>query len=159
MTTRRYAADTSVSVERSKAEIEGLLHRYGATEFMTAWDRKGRAVIGFVMRDLMVRMTLQLPSVDEEKFATTPGGRRRRNEADRSKAWEQECRAQWRSLALVVKAKLEAVESGISTFEREFLPDIVCNADGGTLGDVLIPQLAKIQATGKLPPLLPAKTA
>lgn len=145
---RRYAENTTVPVEKSKAEIEGLLHRYGASEFMTAWHRDGKAVIGFVMHDLMVRMTLKLPGPDEERFKKTPAGRRRRNAEDTTRAWEQECRSQWRSLALVVKAKLEAVESGISTFEREFLPDIVCDAKGRTLGEVLIPQLPQIQATG-----------
>ena len=46
----RYAHDTSVSVDRSKAEIERLLQRYGASEFAHGW-RAGRAVIQFRMRD------------------------------------------------------------------------------------------------------------
>jgi len=34
----KYARDTSVSVERSKAEIERLLQRYGAKEFAHGWQ-------------------------------------------------------------------------------------------------------------------------
>lgn len=34
----RYAADTSVSVERSKAEIEKTLTRYGASAFAYGWE-------------------------------------------------------------------------------------------------------------------------
>lgn len=33
----RYASETVVPVERSRAEIEGLLVRYGASQFHTGW--------------------------------------------------------------------------------------------------------------------------
>ena len=33
----RYAEQTSVAAERSRAEIEGTLTRYGATAFMYGW--------------------------------------------------------------------------------------------------------------------------
>ena len=39
-----YAKDTSVSVERSRAEIETTLTRYGATAFGYATD-EGRAIV------------------------------------------------------------------------------------------------------------------
>lgn len=41
---------------------------------------------------------------------------------------------------MIIKAKLEAVESGISTIEREFLYEIVL-PDGSTVGDWVIPQV------------------
>jgi hypothetical protein len=41
----RYAEWTEVTVEKSKAEIEGLLRRYGATGFLYGWN-EGSAVIG-----------------------------------------------------------------------------------------------------------------
>ncbi len=34
----RYAATTSVSVAKSKAEIEDILQRYGASGFMSGWQ-------------------------------------------------------------------------------------------------------------------------
>lgn len=33
----RYANTTTVSVSKSKAEIEDILHRYGASGFMSGW--------------------------------------------------------------------------------------------------------------------------
>jgi len=46
-----YAQDTNVSVEKSKAEIERILQRYGAGQFVYANDsEQGRAVVGFTMR-------------------------------------------------------------------------------------------------------------
>ncbi len=38
MTRRRSAADATVSIERSRAAIERLLVRYGATAFACAWE-------------------------------------------------------------------------------------------------------------------------
>lgn len=38
-----YASDTSVPVDRSKAEIERILERYGASAFMYGWDKDSNA--------------------------------------------------------------------------------------------------------------------
>jgi hypothetical protein len=51
-----------------------------------------------------------------------------------------------------VKAKLEAVESGITTFEAEFLAHFGVPG-GGTFGEWAIPQLEKASRTGKMPTL------
>ena len=44
---------------------------------------------------------------------------------DQKGAHEQERRRLWRALLLNIKAKLEAVESGISVFDEEFMAHIV----------------------------------
>ena len=41
-----YAEKTTVSTEKSRAEIERTLTRYGADQFMYGWDQE-QAVIGF----------------------------------------------------------------------------------------------------------------
>jgi len=146
---RRYAEDTSVSVERSKGEIEKVLRRYGADKFMSGWDNE-RALIGFRADNRMVRFTLPLPK--REEFSETPTGRARRNPAAIEKQWEQACRQRWRALMLVVKAKLEAVEAGIAEFESEFLAYIVL-PDGSTMGQWARPQLAKAYESKAMPKL------
>ena len=55
---------------------------------------------------------------------------------------------------MVIKAKLEAVECGISCFEQEFMANIVL-PDGKTAGDFMLPQIARAYATGIMPPMLP----
>ena len=55
----------------------------------------------------------------------------------------------------MVKAKLEAVEAGISIFEREFFSDIVL-PDGRTVGEYVLPQVEESYRSGLMPPLLPA---
>ena len=56
-----------------------------------------------------------------------------RTAADQQSAWEQACRQRWRALLLIIRAKLEAAEAGISTLETEFLANIVL-PDGRTAG-------------------------
>lgn len=52
------------------------------------------------------------------------------------------------------KAKLEAVEAGISTVEREFFYDIVL-PDGRTAGEWMAPQIKEAYQTGQMPVMLP----
>lgn len=139
----RYAERTSVPVERSRAEIENTLARYGASSFMYGWDQQG-AMIAFVVgvtdgQKRQVRFHLPLPSRDEKRFTFHSRGKRTPEAAE--KEWEQACRQRWRALSLVVKAKLEAVETGIATFEDEFLAYIML-PDGETVGQWIGPQLA-----------------
>lgn len=149
----RYAENTSVSVEKSKAEIERILQRYGADQFISGWDQKA-AYIGFRMEGRQVKFVLPLPSKDSKEFTHTPGKGLKRSPDQALKAWEQACRQRWRALSLVIRAKLEAVESGITEFDDEFLSHIVL-PDGKTAGDHLKPQIAVAYETGKMPKLLP----
>jgi hypothetical protein len=106
----RYAEQTQVPVDRSKAEIERLLQRYGATEFVHGW-KADRAIVQFKMKERYVRFVLPLPEIGE--FTKTETGRARKAGTGAvTSAWEQACRQRWRALALSIKAKLESVESG-----------------------------------------------
>ena len=143
----RYAEGTAVSVERTKAELEKLLVRYRATEFATGWAT-GTAQVGFVIADRRIRFILPLPNKADKEFKLTPAGRYERTPEQREKAWEQACRARWRALLLVIKAKLEAATCGISTIEDEFLAWIVVG-DGRTVGDVIRPMVAASINSGR----------
>ena len=70
---------------------------------------------------------------------------------------EQEVRRRWRALLLVIKAKLEAVESGISTMDSEFLAFVVLPS-GMTFGEWAAPQLNDLAAKKKMPRLIVAGT-
>lgn len=146
-----YASNTSVSVAASKAEIERIVERYGAGQFMSAWSAD-QAVIAFVMEGRQVRFKLTMPSKAEKRFTHHSRGARTPEAA--LKEWEQACRQRWRALALLVKAKLEAVESGIAIFEDEFLADIVM-PNGRTVGEEARPLIAQAYASGAMVNLLP----
>jgi len=148
----RYAEDTTVSIKQSRADVESLVERYGARKFAFGYDGdKGIATVLFELHDRRVQFRLRMP--EKHKFDYTPTGKSRATSA-RDRAWEQECRRLWRSLVLVLKAKLEAVASGVETFEEAFLAQIVL-PDGRTYGDVAIPQIGHVYETRQMPPMLP----
>jgi hypothetical protein len=158
-----YAQDTTVPVERSKAEIERVLTKYQASQFVSGWDeRQNKAMVQFEMRDRRIRIMVDTPTLDSFKMTKRRDSwgtmrDRERTDAQMKGEREKELKRRWRALLLVIKAKLEAVESGISTFEEEFLPYVV-TASGRTIGEMILPKLDQVASSGRLPPLLPGKT-
>lgn len=144
-----YAKNTIVSVAKSKAEIEEILQRYGAKQFISGWDQQ-YAYVGFVINNRAIKIPIELPL--KEAYCETPTGYLRSPETA-MKHWEQACRQKWRALVLVVKAKLEAVESGIATVENEFLA-YTCLPSGETVAQWLQPQMDKVINDKKMPKLL-----
>lgn len=149
-----YAESTKVPVAKSRAEIENIVTRYGATTFASMIRPEG-AVIVFEAVGRRIQFELPLPQRDQFSTRVVRGRRVKATDDQRDSAWEQACRQKWRALALVIKAKLEAVDSGITTFEDEFLAHIVLPG-GVTVSRWLKPQLAETYETGKMPPLLGA---
>ena len=161
-----YAARTDVSASKSRDEIERTLTRYGADQFMYGWDASatgggGSALVQFRMpveapegapAFRQVRFLIPMPDKRERRFTHHPRGKR--TPAAAEKEWEQATRQKWRALALVVKAKLEAVEAGLSELETEFLGHVVM-PDGRTVAEHARPLVAKSYATGTPQLLLP----
>jgi hypothetical protein len=148
----RYAENTSVSAEKSRAEIEAVLRRYGADQFAYMTSRS-EARVGFVASGRQVQFRLEMPDPADREFTLTPTGRDR-SSAQAEAAWEQATRQRWRALALVIKAKLEAVEAGITEFDDEFLAHIML-PNGRTIGDSLKPQLDDVYAGSRMLELMP----
>lgn len=146
-----YATKTSVSPEKSQEDIKRILRKYGVTKF-GVMEAESRAAVMFEIKGLAVRITLKLPEPNDPKFARTPARRQSRSQNQREAAWEQDVRSKWRALLLSVKAKLEAVESGIATIEQEFLPYMVM-PNGQTVYEQMQPQLEACVAEGRMPQL------
>ena len=143
-----YAEKTTVPVSQSRDEIERTLNRYGATSFAYATQDR-RAIISFGIVNRRVRFLLELPDPDAGVYCTyMRGSRQHRREPDvAAKLWEQACRQKWRALALVIKAKLEAVDAGITTVEDEFLAHTVLPG-GETVGERTAPIIAEAYRVG-----------
>jgi hypothetical protein len=139
-----YAEKTTVSVERSMAEIRKTLSSYKATAFATA-DSNNKSMVMFEMRNRRIRIVIDIPVY--MKWLN------RKNYIASQKEVEQECRRLWRCLLILIKAKLESVESGISTFEEAFMPYIVL-PNGQTVGDAMVPQISAAYENNQMPPLL-----
>lgn len=125
----KYAVHTKVPAVQSRAEIEKTLARYGAEGFLYG-QADGNAMVMFRMNDRHIKFTVPLPE------------------------GEKPIRQRWRALLLVIKAKLESVESDIETFEAAFMANIVL-PDGKTVGEIMRPQIKSAYDTGNMPPLLP----
>lgn len=148
----KFAESTTVSVEKSRAEIEKLITRYGATS--TAFmNSPGLAIVCFVANDRRIMFELKLPDINEKRFAKDGRGSPLSPPKHHDR-WEQACRQVWRALALVIKAKLEAVETGITSFEDEFLSHIVM-PDGQTVGKHIKPRIAEAYTGGQMLALMP----
>jgi hypothetical protein len=135
-----YAKYTEVPVTKTRGEIERLLEVAKAAQYGTAVDYDSlTARVQFRLQDRIVRFTVSLP--DRRKL-----GEMRFVRAERQR---------WRALLLVLKAKLESVESGIETFDSAFLAQIVMPNDT-TVGDLAKPLLVNAYRTGKMPLALTA---
>jgi len=145
-----YAEKTEVTSEKSRAEIERVIHRYGADSFAYASEPK-RAMVGFVMQGRQVRFVLPLPDRAERRFTHHTRGVRTATAAEAE--YEQAVRQKWRALTLMVKAKLEAVESGIVTFEQEFFAHTVL-PNGKTVYEQTGEVVAQSITSGVVKPLL-----
>jgi hypothetical protein len=99
-----YAQRTRVPADRTRLEIEQLVRKYGAKGFASAWQDHpdgGRARVEFICHNRHIRLTVDVP------------------------ANPQHARGKWRTLLLMVKAKLVAVDAKVVTFEEAFFADIV----------------------------------
>lgn len=146
----RYAKDTEVSSAKSRTEIEQTLTRYGATGFLYGW-LEASAMVAFQMKNRHVKFVLPMPPRDD--FRYTPNQQRERSEDQISREFDKAVRQRWRALLLVIKAKLEAVECGITVFDEEFMSHIVL-PDGQTVGQWMRPQIERAYERGKMPSLL-----
>lgn len=111
-----YAYGTKVPVSQSKSEIERILKRYGAGDFMYGSRADGSAIVAFEAHGRRIR------------FTVPAAAGRTQTEVEREE------RRLWRSLAMAIKSKLDIVRSGIATFEAEMLPYTML-ADGRTFSE------------------------
>lgn len=145
-----YAENTEVSVEKSIGEIVTLIKKAGANRIAQA-EEPGMIAIQFFLEDRMLRFSVVLanledmPARDRHGYGLDP--------AVREKKRQQRHRQRARALLLVIKAKLESVESGVETFEEAFLANVVM-PDGRTVGQMARPQIAHAYETGETPGLL-----
>lgn len=159
-----YATGTAVPVEKSKAELDRLLSRAGATQRLMGDDEvAGFAFVVFGLAGRRMRLRIPLPLIEKFKTGTkmkSRGGHHppapvhfTRSPEQQREAHEQACRERWRVFVLLVKAKLEAIDLGLSSIEKEFLGDIYL-PDGRTVHEALIEPIQQAYETGTMPPLL-----
>jgi hypothetical protein len=145
-----YAENTEVSVEKSIGEIIGLIKKAGADRIAQVEEPHGFA-IQFFLHDRMLRFRITWPKIED--VPQRAGNGVWRDAGQRARILEQRKKQRARALLLVIKAKLESVESGVETFEEAFLANVVM-PDGKTVGDYTLPAIAESYSTGRMPSLM-----
>jgi hypothetical protein len=123
-----YAARTEVPLERSIGEVVKLLKKAGADRIAQA-EEPGQFAIQCFLAERLLRFSIIIPD--------GPQARRQRG----------------RALLLVIKAKLESIESGVETFEQAFLANVVM-PDGKTVAEHTLPRIADAYEGRATMPLL-----
>lgn len=148
----KFAEGTDVPVDRSRSEIEALLTRFGADQFMYGWKGEAAAV-AFRANGRHIRFLLPMPQATNRDITHTPTGKRR-SASEAQKAMDSEKRRRWRALCLCIKAKLESVATGIESFEESFMAHVIL-PNGQTLAEHATPLIAHAYESGEMPALLP----
>jgi hypothetical protein len=140
-----YASQTTVNADRSRAEIEVLLKKFGASSF-GYWSDDDQAMIQFVYRGIRVQFAVPLPNPKDARFMQTEVRKSKRSIDEALRLYQKEVNRRWRALTLAIKAKLVAVEEGVFTFETEFMPHMI-TSDGRTIGQRMLPAIARAMET------------
>lgn len=143
-----FAEKSDVPFERSIAEIIALLRKAGADR-IAQFEEPERFTITFQMVDRYVQF--RVPLIAEYAGPASHGNNR---PVDRQKWIDQRNRQKGRALMLVIKAKLESVESQVETFEEAFLAQVLM-PDGDTLYDRVKEPIAIEYREGRAVPMLP----
>jgi len=146
----KYARHTSVAAEKSRIEIEQTIKRYGADQFAFG-ESTERAMMQFRLTKpspLVVRFNLPLTTTEKKWNVRTES-----YYAAAVRCGDQQIRQRWRALLLCIKAKLEAVETGIETVEHAFLAEIVL-PDGKTMAEWAAPQVQAMIEKRQMPTAL-----
>lgn len=134
MPSSRPFADTKVGVGQSQADLRKVLMRYGASEFAFR-ETADVAEVAFVHHALGIRIRVPINPPQPN------------NKASR----EREERRVWRVLHWLIKARMDAIDAGVETFEQAFLAHVVNPASGQTVYDELVDRggMETLQITAK----------
>lgn len=140
---RRYAEGTTVPVSSSRGEMSGILAKHGVERM--AWGTAPEGdTLQFELAGRRFAFVIDKPTMEDVEARYEAEGRDWSRVYDPAAKVEAEWRRRWRAHVLLLKAKLEFVEAGDSTLEREFMPYLLLR-DGRTLEQAL--------AAGALPAL------
>lgn len=132
--------DTSVSVDKSIAEIKRFLRNHGARKCMESWDADGEyESVQFVIEAPNIgEMPIKLPSDWQsllrlhEKTLT-----RDSTDAQRKANEKRAIKASWRIIFFWIKSQITMVQMDLAKMEQVFLPYIVVDGEGHTAFEIL----------------------
>lgn len=142
----RYAEGTKVTVESSRGEITGILAKHGVQKMGWMSSPDGDELL-FELEGGSFRFRMVKPTADSLR------ARDGKNYAyPQNIDWEAKAVAEWRRVwranVLLLKAKLEFIESGDTTLDRELMAYRVLK-DGRTLEEAIVAGGLPMLVSGK----------
>lgn len=99
--------------------LERMLLRHKVTVF--GYERNGRhAIVRFVMRERKLRLVVEMPDYNAEKYLLTDAGRYERTQTARDRLYWKDVNDLWQAMIVLIEAKLSGIEAGITSFDDEF---------------------------------------
>lgn len=127
----KYAKSTTVSISKSKMQIEKVLLSWGIEEFFSGTSPRGDGV-GFKHNDRVYKISVPI----------------------KSDCNEQERRQMWRILFMSLKMDLEKIDCGLISFEDQFLA-MMALPDGTTVADFMkLPENIAMLQKSNMPKML-----
>lgn len=139
-------ADTSVSIEKSKEDINKLLKKFGCNGIQWTWV-DDKEILRFIHKfefegvERGITFEINIPEIGKRK------GR------GYGRVFMRNDRQAYRIVVHIIKAKLTAVETGVETFENEFLSKILYQLSDGRsvkVGDVILKQISRTEMVNLL---------
>lgn len=147
----KFAENTTVPYRRSMAELEKLMERFGADQFITGTSKDPPIhFVEFRLAGRVYRLDIKMPALDD--YAWGPLGSR--SAAQTLRLQQKEINRRWRVLVHVTKGILVGVDDGLWNFEEAMQPFQLL-PDGRTVRTALAEHIASFVASGSLPLLLP----
>lgn len=145
----RFAAGTTVSVEKSQAEIRELLRKYGVPvdDHYFAGVREGNIFVTFRVDAIYYRLELPLAKAEDARFAKFAGRAAKPNE--RQQMADQHAREQWRALLLVTKGLVVSIDAGLP-LKQAFVGQMLLPSNQ-TVQQAMPQAIQTIYDTGKPP--------
>src|SRR5437667_2534363 len=111
---------TTISVEKTIAEIYGVLAQGGATRIMTGYEHKIPVEISFQLETIYGLASYLLPASVEKFYELM----QQMNIPNRLKTRDQASKVSWRIIKDWIKAQLAIVQASLVTMDQVFLPYI-----------------------------------
>jgi hypothetical protein len=121
-----------------------MLTDHGAYGFRCA-SEQGKAAVAFSSDDRRFRLVLSLPGSEAPSSGRAGSPLAQDGTPPGSRTAQEVARRRWRQLSSLIRAKLEAVDSGIVTFDEEFFAYMVMPG-GGTVFEASWPGIAAAYA-------------
>ena len=149
---KKFAEDTSVSIAKSRSEIDDLLRRWDCDGIRwTDMFKKSQTVLEFTWTcgdaEYLARFVVELPTDEILRNRARNAASGNFMDSKYRRAKELAGRQEHRVLCLFLKGAFNAIENGLISAEVIFLPFFV-GRDGRTVAEVALPRLSELLASG-----------